>query len=104
MSAAHEVLRHLNAIGATIEPTGDRLLLRAGLRPVPADVIRRVKEAKAELLALLHHNDPALTATCGFARAVEFAVSEPPLEQPCAARRGRVQELDGAFLLFGVQF
>jgi hypothetical protein len=28
------------------------------------------------------------------------ANGEPSLEQPCAARRGRVQELDGAFLHF----
>jgi hypothetical protein len=29
-----------------------------------------------------------------------FADGEPALEEPCAARRGRVQELDDAFLHF----
>ena len=33
-------------------------------------------------------------------RIVPVADGEPGLEQPCAARRGRVQKLDGAFLHF----
>jgi hypothetical protein len=54
MSMPSSVLHDLEAIGATIEPAGDRLLLRAGPKPVPVSVIRRVREAKPELLALLH--------------------------------------------------
>jgi hypothetical protein len=56
MSAAREVFRHLDAIGATLEHAGDRLLLRAGRKPVPAAIIRRVREAKPELLLLLQQN------------------------------------------------
>ncbi len=100
MSAAREVLCHLEAIGATIESAGDRLLVRAGPKPVPARVIRRVREAKPELLALLHQEATALAVTPGFARMVAPSNGEPGLEQPCAARRGRVQELDGTFLHF----
>lgn len=97
MSAALELLSRLEAIGATIEPTGDRLRIRAGLKPVPASVIRRVRQAKLEVLAALQ----GLTArsVC----LVAITDGEPGLEQPCAARRGRIQELDGAFLHFCVE-
>ncbi len=102
MSAAREVLCCLEAIGATVETAGDRLLVRAGPKPVPASVIRRVREAKPELLALLYQQDTALAVTPGLARVVPLADGEPGLEQPCAARRGRVQELpdNGTFLHF----
>jgi hypothetical protein len=36
-------------------------------------------------------------------RVMPIADGEPGLEQPCAARRGRVQVLDGAFLHFCVE-
>ncbi len=100
MSAARELLCRLEAIGATIEPAGDHLLVRAGSKPVPASVIRRVREAKPELLALLQQDATALAVTPGFARVAAPSNDEPGLEQPCAVRRGRVEELDGAFLHF----
>ncbi len=102
MSGAREILCHLKAIGATIEPSGDRLLLRAGLKPIPATFIRRVREVKPELLALLHEQVAAFSVKPDFARVVPASDDEPSLEQPCAARRGRVVELDGAFLHFCV--
>jgi hypothetical protein len=101
MSAAHEVFRHLEAIGATIEHAGDSLLLRAGPKPVPAAIIRRVRQAKPELLVLLQKKASTLAAEPGFARVIA-ANGEPGLEQPCSARRGRVQELDRTFLHFCV--
>jgi hypothetical protein len=100
MSVAREVLCHLEAIGATIEPAGDRLLVRAGSKPIPASVIRRVQEAKPELLALLQREATALRATPNFPRVVPITDGEPSLEQPYVIRRGRVQELDGTFLHF----
>jgi hypothetical protein len=102
MSAAQEVCRHLAAIGATIEQAGDRLLLRAGPKPIPAAIVRRVREAKPELLALLQQRASTLAAEPRFARVVA-ANSGPGLEQPCAARRGLVQELDRTFLHFCVR-
>jgi hypothetical protein len=96
MSAARDVLCDLEAIGATIEPVADHLLLHAGPKSVPASVIRRVRGAKPQLLALLYQNAAAMS---NFVRVVPDA-SEPRLDQPCAARRGRVQESDGAFLHF----
>jgi hypothetical protein len=94
MSAASDILKELDAIGATIASSGDRLVLRAGAKPVPAGIIRRLRDAKPELLALLPRRAP------NFARLVPQTASEPGLEQPCAARRGKVLELNGAFLHF----
>jgi hypothetical protein len=62
VSEAREVLCQLEAIGAVIEPAGDRLLLRAGPTPVPASVIRRVRQTKSELLALLQQKASTLAA------------------------------------------
>jgi hypothetical protein len=47
------LLDDLAMIGATVEPAGDRLILRAGSTAIPAPLLSRVREAKAELVALL---------------------------------------------------
>ena len=53
MSAARDLLADLDQIGARLEPAGDRLILRAGPTTIPAALVRRVREAKADLLATL---------------------------------------------------
>jgi hypothetical protein len=53
MSAAGGLLNDLAEIGATIRPAGDRLILRAGRTTIPAALVTRVREAKADLLATL---------------------------------------------------
>jgi hypothetical protein len=53
MNAARDLLADLEQIGARLEPFGDRLILRAGPRMIPAALVRRVREAKADLLATL---------------------------------------------------
>lgn len=53
MSAARKLLDDLAVIGATVEPAGDRLILRAGPTAIPADLISRVRQTKAEILATL---------------------------------------------------
>jgi hypothetical protein len=53
MSAARDVLADLDLIGARLEPVGDRLILRAGPKTIPAALVRRVREAKTDLLATL---------------------------------------------------
>ena len=53
MSAARDLLADLDSIGASLEPLGDRLILRAGSTAIPAGLVRRVREAKAELLVTL---------------------------------------------------
>jgi hypothetical protein len=53
MSAARDLLDDLAVIGATIEPVGDRLILRAGATGIPAPLVGRVRRAKSDLLAIL---------------------------------------------------
>jgi hypothetical protein len=50
MNAARELLDDLAVIGATVEPAGDRLILRAGPTAIPARLVNRVREAKADLI------------------------------------------------------
>jgi hypothetical protein len=59
MSAARKLLDDLAVIGATVEPAGDRLILRAGPTAIPATLVRRVKDAKSDMIAILNaHNQP----------------------------------------------
>ena len=53
MNVARDLLDDLAMIGATVESAGDRLILRAGSTAIPARLVSRVREAKAELVALL---------------------------------------------------
>ena len=46
MSAAGELLDALTAVGARVELTGNRLVLRAGARAIPADLVRRFREVR----------------------------------------------------------
>jgi hypothetical protein len=47
------LLDRLADIGAEIRPAGDRLIVRAGANPVPAELMRRLRQTKAEVLAAL---------------------------------------------------
>jgi hypothetical protein len=51
--AARNIIRELEAIGAHLVRNGDRLILRAGGRPIPQLLVQRARDAKRELLALL---------------------------------------------------
>jgi hypothetical protein len=53
MSVTRNLLDDLALIGATIKPAGDRLILRAGRTAIPATIVSRVRQAKADLLATL---------------------------------------------------
>jgi hypothetical protein len=105
MSAVEELLDRLSEIGATIRPAGDRLILHAGPTAIPAGLVGRIRQAKAQLLWMLQERaalEANVVAPAGcFERIVPRAVSEPCLEKPCAARRGKVEEReDGVFLHF----
>jgi len=69
-------------------------------------LVKLLAKYKAEVLAALAPttNEVGLLAPPQlFGRVTQPAEGEPGLEQPCAARRGRVQELEGAFLHFCVE-
>lgn len=53
MSAADKLLRQLARLGATVEPAGGHLILRAGATSVPAGMVARLRKAKAEVLETL---------------------------------------------------
>ena len=53
MTTVCDLLDRLSEIGATIRPAGGHLILRAGSKPVPADLVKRLHKAKAEVLATL---------------------------------------------------
>jgi hypothetical protein len=53
LSAAAELLRRISEIGASVNPAGDKLIVRTGSAPIPADLVRQLRAAKAELLAAL---------------------------------------------------
>jgi hypothetical protein len=46
-------MRELWALGARLERDGDRLILRAGSRPIPQPMVQQARNAKRELLTLL---------------------------------------------------
>ncbi len=56
MNAAHDLLDDLAMIGATVEPAGDRLILRAGPIAIPAALVNRLRKAKPDLIATLAGN------------------------------------------------
>jgi hypothetical protein len=62
MILARDVLDHLAGIGATVQPAGDQLILRAGPKAIPATLVRQVREAKADLLEMLAANAVATQA------------------------------------------
>jgi hypothetical protein len=53
MSSAEDLLNDLAGIGATIEPAGNRLVLRAGPTTIPATLVGQIRKAKHELMATL---------------------------------------------------
>ena len=53
MSVADDLLDRFLAVGARVEATDSRLLVRAGAQPVPAELVQRLRDAKTEVLATL---------------------------------------------------
>jgi hypothetical protein len=53
MNAARNLLDELAGIGATVRSAGEQLVLRAGPCSIPSALVRRVREAKGDLLAVL---------------------------------------------------
>src|SRR5262245_52769674 len=113
MNAPRELLDELAVIGATVEPAGDRLVLRAGPTAIPARLVNRVRDAKADLIATLARHeageqDPFRAAQRQFkchtleACVVEWLNQNPaPSASGRCARCGRPESLSAAVLPFG---
>jgi len=50
MNIADDLLDDLTLIPATIEPAGERLILKAGSTAIPAALVSRIRHAKRELM------------------------------------------------------
>jgi hypothetical protein len=98
-------LKAARAAGIKIQIDGDDLLLQAATQP-PATVIDLLTQHKAEVMAILaateyESNERTLLASrLPLKRVIQAVQGEPGLEQPCAARRGRVEEFGGVLLHF----
>jgi hypothetical protein len=102
MSAA-DALKAARDAGVQLGLDGDDLMLEASAPPPPA-ILDLLSRHKAEVLTLLHATARQSTLpapTPSLSNAPQLP--EPGLEEPCAARRGRVQEINGALMHFCVE-
>lgn len=67
------LLAQVRLMGADVEAQGDRLVLERGAGPLPDDVMRQVRAAKTDLLALLRREAERLAQAV---RSVETQVPE----------------------------
>jgi hypothetical protein len=58
LTGARNIIRELRALGARPERNGDRLILRAGSRPIPQPLAQQARDAKRELVAFLGRASP----------------------------------------------
>jgi hypothetical protein len=81
MNVACDLLAELAVIGATVEPAGDRLILRAGSIAIPATLVNRVREAKADLIAMFAlRKDQGLVREVHVGGSADQQFKDPPLE------------------------
>jgi hypothetical protein len=95
------LLHEAKDAGLWLESAGDKLLARGPKHAEP--VVKLLPEHKAEVLrALAASASPAVRSDAkppSRESTVPEGNGEPGLNQPCAARRGRVEELPGGSLL-----
>ena len=65
MSAAHELLQRLSAIGATVGAERGHLVLRAGATPIPPPLVAKLRQTKTEVLCVLTSRNAAATVPRG---------------------------------------
>ena len=95
MNAARELLDDLALIGATVDPAGDRLILRAGPMAIPARLVSRVREAKADLIATFARHEASEQDPSGKSqrqskcRTLEACAIEWLNQHPAPSQSGR---------------
>ena len=103
--SASEAIKAARDAGIEVGIDGDNLVLKAPAAP-PATILNLLSRHKAEVVAVLAataHDNKLLAQTLISESVADSAEGEPGHEEPCAARRGRVQEKDGVFLHFCVE-
>jgi hypothetical protein len=101
--SATQALKAARDAGIILGVDCEDLILEASATP-PAAILDLLSRKKAEVLALLRATARQSTLpppTPSLSNAPQLP--EPGLEEPCAARRGRVQEINGALLHFCVE-
>jgi hypothetical protein len=99
MSAAvAEVLARCRAAGLSLLVEGDTLHVDYESEP-PPDLIERLRQHKAEVIATLTA-PAAVIAPARWAAAAVGERPEPSFDMPCPERRGLVERRGGAFLHF----
>jgi hypothetical protein len=93
------LLHRAQDAGLRVSAVGDMLLVRGPKHSAP--LVKLLAQHTAEVLAALaSHEAEMLAPSPRFGRVIPQVEGEPTLELPCAARKGRIQELEGAFLHF----
>jgi hypothetical protein len=88
MSSAEDLLNDLTGIGATIEPAGDRLVLRAGSTAIPATLVSQIRKAKHELMAALVASEkPGVVQTGDVRRREREATNSRQIEEQTLRQR-----------------
>jgi hypothetical protein len=96
MTPVHRLLEELADIGASVRPAGEQLILRAGPTAIPADLVRRVKEAKADLVVALQRASES--------RVVEWLNEHPSPSAPgCCAWCRKPETPTAVILPFGTE-
>jgi hypothetical protein len=101
-------LKAARAAGIRFKIDGENLVLQAATQP-PASIIDLLSRHKTEVLAMLaareyESNENRLAAPCAPCRTVTpLSQGEPSFDQPCSARRGRIEQSGGALLHFCVE-
>jgi hypothetical protein len=104
--SVYQALTMARDVGITFATDGYDLILKAAAPP-PDNVIDLLAQHKAEVLAMLaaieyERNENGRAAPRVLSKTV-LAEGEPGLEQPCAARRGRVARSGDVLLHFCVE-
>jgi hypothetical protein len=82
MSSAEDLLNDLAGIGATIEPAGNRLVLRAGPTTIPATLVGQIRKAKHELMAtLVAREERGVVQTDNVRRCGRKTTNPPQIEE-----------------------
>jgi len=104
MSAIH-ALKMAREAGVQVRLAGDDLVLEAA-KPPSESVIELLSREKAEVKALLaamayEREEGSLRKQSVISQSNASPVNrEPEIDEPCAARRGRVEEMSGRLLHF----
>ena len=94
------LLRTAREAGLSIEPAGDKLMVRGPKHAEP--VVKLLAEHKVEVLAALAkvaREAELLSPAPWFERVAAPVKGEPGFESACATRRGRIEELPDGLLL-----